>query len=128
MWATTLLHNVDTLEVYEDAIRQTEANLQQPTDRNEPTSRALGECHPLSHASDQPATTSATTHARPSPRARQPRPTKTNDPSKQQRQQHHTQTVIHAAERRRQLETARAETVLPTIPEDPTHMGPDKTQ
>jgi hypothetical protein len=27
MWAITLLHNVDTLEAYEEAIRQTEADL-----------------------------------------------------------------------------------------------------
>ena len=70
LWATTLLHNVDTLEVYEDAIRQTEEDLQRPADRSEPTSRAVGDNHPLSHTHDKPASTSDAAQAGTSPRVR----------------------------------------------------------
>jgi hypothetical protein len=35
MRAVTLLHNVDTLEVYEEAIQQTEEDLQQSTNHHE---------------------------------------------------------------------------------------------
>ena len=83
LWATTLLHNVDTLEVYEDAIRQTEADLQQPADRSEPANRAVGDSHLLSHNPDQLASNSVAAQAGTNPIARQPRSTKTIDPAKQ---------------------------------------------
>jgi hypothetical protein len=35
MWAITLLHNVNILEVYEEAMRQTEEDLQQTTNQQE---------------------------------------------------------------------------------------------
>jgi hypothetical protein len=86
------------------------------------------EGQPLTHDLDQPASTSATTQAGAGPRTRHPRPTKTTDPAKQQRQLHHKQTVIMAAERRKQLGPVRAVLGLPTILEDPIPSNPNTDQ
>jgi len=125
MWAITLLHNVDTLEVYEYVIRQTEAELQQTTNQQALADMGAVEGQPLTHDLDQPKSTSATTQTGAGPGTRHPRPTKTTDLAKQQRQLQHRQTVILAAERRKQLGAARAALGLPTIPEDPIQSDPN---
>jgi hypothetical protein len=85
LWVITLLHNVDTLEVYEEAIRHEEADLQQTANRQEPADVEEVGRHSPAHTPDQPASTRAATQTGAGPRTRQPHPTKTNDPAKQQR-------------------------------------------
>ena len=86
------------------------------------------ERHPPTHTSDQPSSTSAATQAGASPRTRQPRPTKTTDPARQQRQQQHIQIGIQTTERRSQLGAARAAAGLPAILENPLPSNPNSEQ
>ena len=121
MWVVTLLHNVDTLEVYEEAIRHTEEDLHQTTNHQKQDVIGDDERRSPTHTPEHTASTTDAAHVKAGPIARQPRHVKAHDPAKHQRQQQHRQNVIMAADKRRQLGMARAAIELLTIPEE---LGP----
>ena len=83
MWATVLLSNVDTLEVFEEAIRQ--AGEQPPEEA--PADQELGEEKAAEGSSRLPSvqqpTNTGKTNRRGGGRGTQPRPTKTQDKDKE---------------------------------------------
>jgi hypothetical protein len=92
LWAITLLHNVDILEIYEEAIQQTDAHLQRTPYQKEQANMGEVEMQPPAQTLEQSASTHAAAQAAAGPKARHPRLTKAIDPAKQQRQLQHMQT------------------------------------
>ncbi len=85
MWATVLLHNVDTLEVYEEAIRQSVQDLEHHTTPHEAAANDRGHQNPPpAHTIEHRACTNGA-GAGGRIRSKQPKPANTIDPAKQQR-------------------------------------------
>ena len=143
MWATVLLSNVDTLEVFEEAIRQ--AGEQPPEEA--PADQELGEEEAAEGSSRLPSvqqpTNTGKTNRRGGGRGTQPRPTKTQDKDKEQRKKEHNDRWAAAAANRRAEGAAReaarqaeanankeppvpgtTPTINTTPPADPLHLPP----
>ena len=107
MWATVLLSNVDTLEVFEEAIRQ--AGEQPPEEALAGQALDGGEAAEGSSRSQsvQQPTTTGNTNRRGGGRGPQPRPTKTQDKDKEQRKKEHNARWEAAAAARRAEGAAR---------------------
>ena len=107
MWATVLLSNVDTLEVFEEAIRQ--AGEQPPEEA--PADQELGGGEAAEGSSRLPSvqqpTNTGNTNRRGGGRGPQPRPTKTQDKDKEQRKKEHNARWEAAAANRRAEGAAR---------------------
>ena len=101
MWATVLLSNVDTLEVFEEAIRQ--AGEQLPEEA--PANQEMGGGEAAEGSSRLPGvqqpTNAGKTNRRGGGRGPQPRPTKTQDKDKEQRKTEHNERWAAAAANRR---------------------------
>jgi hypothetical protein len=107
MWATILLSNVDTLEVFEEAIRQ--AGEQPPEEAPADQDLEGGEAAEGSSRlpSVQPPANKGNTNRRGGGRGPQPRPTKTQDKDKEQRKAEHNARWEAAAANRRAEGAAR---------------------
>jgi hypothetical protein len=110
LWATILLSNVDTLEVFEEAIRQAGAlqSEEPPADQDtEGGEAAAGTSHlPSVH----PPNNTGNSNRRGGGRGSQPRPTKTHDTTKEQRKKEHNDRWQAAAAKRRAEGAAREAT------------------
>ena len=107
MWVTVLLSNVDTLEVFEEAIRQ--AGEQPPEEA--PADQELGEEEEAEGSSRPPSvqqtTNTGKTERRGGGRGTQPRPSKTQEKDKEQRKKEHNERWTAAAANRRAEGAAR---------------------
>ena len=100
LWATIVLSNVDTLEVFEEAIRQAGEKQQVEPANQEPEGwEATAEASYMSGI--QPPANTGNTNRRGGGRGSQPRPTKTQDKTKEQRKTEHAQRQEAAAAKRR---------------------------
>jgi hypothetical protein len=107
MWATVLLSNVDTLEVFEEAIRQAGEQQHEETPAGQDM-EAEGTAAGSSRWPDvQPPTNTGNANRRGGGRGHQPRPTKTQDKDKEQRKKEHNERWEAAAANRRAEGAAR---------------------
>ena len=90
---------MDTLEVYEEAIRQTEADLEQTTAHQDQANAGEVGGQPPSSTLEQPSSTNYAAQAGAGPKIIHPRSTKIVDPAKQQRQLQHMQNVALAGDK-----------------------------
>ena len=113
-----LLHNVDTLELYEDAIRQATVTSQNAGTGGPTETLAEAHMHRPPSTDDVPGTSAQA--GRGGGRVPRPRPTKAMDPAKIQRKLEHAQRFEAAAASRRASGAAREATRLHTIMEHPS--------
>ncbi len=107
MWATILLSNVDTLEVFEEAIRQAEEQPPEETPADQDLKGGEAAEGTSRLPSVQPPTNTGNTNRRGGGRGPQPRPTKTQDKDKEQRKKEHNACWEAAAANRRAEGAAR---------------------
>jgi hypothetical protein len=107
MWATVLLSNVDTLEVFEEAIRQAGEQPPEETPADQDMEGGGAAAGSSRLPSIQPPTYTGNTNRRGGGRGPQPRPTKTQDKDKEQRKKEHNARWEAAASNRRAEGAAR---------------------
>jgi hypothetical protein len=127
MWSTVLLQNVDTLEVYEEAIRQPKQDLEHHTSPKRQQTMSVDPITlplptPLNNVQVQAMLVQVG-----DPDPKQPKPTKTSDPAKQQRQALHRQITATVANRKRLLGATKASNLMTTIPKHAEDIDPNPT-
>ena len=122
-WAAILLHNLNKLEIYEEAIRKVAAKQRTTEALDTPLRPDAHTRHQFSTTNeDRPGTISQ--QGRGGGNIAKPRPNKTIDPEKELRQQYHAQHMEEAVVKRRAEGAAREAARLAAIPEDHTIIQP----
>jgi hypothetical protein len=118
-WAVVLLHNVDTLEVLEEAIRQAGANEPAEPASHQAQEAGEGTSTVSYHSGRNMPHANGNNNRRGGGRGPQPRPVKSQDPAKKHRKAEHEQRTAAAAAVRRAEGAAREAALLAPITEDP---------